>query len=60
MGEIILCCKLCDNYNFPLYSKLIQNIIPTKIFAHYHENSVLVAATCRWNNYHDIKTKLSK
>ena len=60
MGEIILCCKLCNNYNFPLYSKLIQNIIPAQLFSHYHENAVLVAATCRWDNYRNIKTKLSE
>ena len=55
MGEIIICCKLCNSYNFPFYSKLIRNIISTNNFSDYHENSVLIAASSRWDNFIHIK-----
>lgn len=45
MSEIIICCKLCNAYDFPFYSKLIKNIISTDKFLNYHENAVLAAAT---------------
>jgi hypothetical protein len=45
MSEIIICCKLCKAYDFPFYSKLLKNVIPTRTFQSYHENAVLTAAT---------------
>ena len=45
MSEIIICCKLCKAYDFPFYSKLLKNVIPTRTFQSYHENAVLAAAT---------------
>ena len=45
MAEIIICCKLCQAYDFPFYSKLVKNITPTETFLNYHENAVLAVAT---------------
>jgi hypothetical protein len=45
MSEIIICCKLCQSYDFPFYSKLVSYIMPTETFRDYHECAVLAAAT---------------
>jgi len=45
MSEIIICCKLCQFYDFPFYSKLVRYIMPTETFRDYHECAVLAAAT---------------
>ncbi|MFC1812245.1 DUF6895 family protein [Thermodesulfobacteriota bacterium] len=45
MSEIIICCKLCQSYDFPFYSKLVSYIMPTETFRDYHESAVLAAAT---------------
>jgi len=45
MSEIIICCKLCQAHDFPFYSRLVKNIMPTETFLNYHENAVLAVAT---------------
>lgn len=50
MSEIIICCKLCNAYDFPFYSKLVSNVMPTETFLHYHENAVLAVATFEWES----------
>ena len=45
MSEIIICCKLCQSYDFPFYQKLVGTIMPTDTFRDYHECAVLAAAT---------------
>jgi len=45
MSEIIICCKLCQTHDFPFYSRLVKNIMPTETFLNYHENAVLAVAT---------------
>jgi len=45
ISEIIICCKLCQSYDFPFYSKLVSYIMPTETFRDYHESAVLAAAT---------------
>ena len=59
MGEIVLCCKLCNTYNFPYYGKLVSRMIPTKIFQNFHENAVLAVVSCKWDNHYIIKKQLS-
>ena len=51
MAEILLCCKLCNSYIFPYYSKIIRNIISKKTYTDYHENAVIVSSSLPFDNF---------